>query len=319
MRYQINEILPVIHFEFKGNSVLENALFKMPYLHYETPVSRINFKLLTVTEHHKVSWEYDEEDKRVHDGYLLRDEAGVTYSNQYPRASYGQVTDTADRRFDLYFGSDQEAEAFFKHAHDKNLLVPIYHLMSDVLQDIQKGIVEITKILEKEHNESLNTKKVKLVALIDRISKEFMIHYPGWRFEVVEEPIVEGSDYLIWKTKFIQDEKIQEEAKGLIETLSCVERNVQHSFDNKDSLCVSHATAHYAMYEPGQEIVVTYGNYEPNYTGDGKDAWMVSSEERFSVNNLKLAVGVYLYRKYHDPLSETGMGQDYDEIFKKKV
>lgn len=74
-------------------------------LHFMAPfpniveVDQLTFRELTITEHHKVPGEWDDEPK--HDGFHAVDSEGLVWHNQYPRASYGQMDDTADGDFTL--------------------------------------------------------------------------------------------------------------------------------------------------------------------------------------------------------------------------
>jgi hypothetical protein len=54
---------------------------------------------LTVVEHHRVPNSYDQTNELTCDGYILETAGGERWFNQYPRASYGQVSDSADRQF----------------------------------------------------------------------------------------------------------------------------------------------------------------------------------------------------------------------------
>lgn len=62
-------------------------------------ISKIILKKLTVTEHHKVPGFFGLSDEAPYDGYILVDEDGAKYTNQYPHAQYGQLDDSADRMF----------------------------------------------------------------------------------------------------------------------------------------------------------------------------------------------------------------------------
>lgn len=63
------------------------------------------FKVFTVTEHHRVPNEYDDKNELTCDGYVLRatdgKETDRNWHNQYPRASYGQLSDTGNGIFTL--------------------------------------------------------------------------------------------------------------------------------------------------------------------------------------------------------------------------
>lgn len=92
--------------------------------------AKLFFKKLTVTEHHKVTNGYSEE--KEYDGYLLTD-GETTFSNQYPVASYGQVSDEANYLFSagLYNKSDEEVrEAFKDQANNPIFWVSITNILS---------------------------------------------------------------------------------------------------------------------------------------------------------------------------------------------
>lgn len=63
------------------------------------------FKVLTVSEHHRVPSEYGDKNELTCDGYILRstDSNGTerTWHNQFPYASYGQLSDAGDAIFTL--------------------------------------------------------------------------------------------------------------------------------------------------------------------------------------------------------------------------
>lgn len=62
----------------------------------------VQFRLLEVTEHHRVKGEWDADDKEPeNDGYILKEADGTVWHNQYPIAHYGQLTCTQDQRFDI--------------------------------------------------------------------------------------------------------------------------------------------------------------------------------------------------------------------------
>ena len=98
MRYEIGEVVPVICFIYP--SVDNFFSVRAPYIwgDKEDPIIRV--KLLTVVEHHKVAWDQYPTEEKKHDGFLLKDENGIVFANQYPRASYGQISDRSDRLFD---------------------------------------------------------------------------------------------------------------------------------------------------------------------------------------------------------------------------
>lgn len=67
------------------------------------PYPEIVFRELTVTEHHKVRSEWENTDTPpACDGFLLKDSDGRIWHNQYPFASYGQISDSCDGLFRLH-------------------------------------------------------------------------------------------------------------------------------------------------------------------------------------------------------------------------
>lgn len=66
-------------------------------------VAGMVFKEFEVVEHHKVHLDYDGDDKAepTCDGYILKDEFGILYTNQFPRASYGQMSDRGNYIFTI--------------------------------------------------------------------------------------------------------------------------------------------------------------------------------------------------------------------------
>jgi hypothetical protein len=63
----------------------------------------VQFRELTVTEHHRVKGEYDCKDAEpTHDGYVLSDAKGGVWHNQYPYAELGgQMSDGAHHVFSI--------------------------------------------------------------------------------------------------------------------------------------------------------------------------------------------------------------------------
>lgn len=60
-------------------------------------ITNMFFNEVTVVEHHKVSGEWS--DEKQYDGFILKDDQDRVWYNQYPTASYGQVSDDADGLF----------------------------------------------------------------------------------------------------------------------------------------------------------------------------------------------------------------------------
>ena len=101
MRFQIGQTLFAVQFE-TSHPHRENStqLFSMPLRFNNEMPKKITIIKMEVAEHHRVPGEWDDEIK--YDGFILTDiENSTKYTNQYPRAAYGQISDEGDRRFHL--------------------------------------------------------------------------------------------------------------------------------------------------------------------------------------------------------------------------
>lgn len=83
-----------------GNDISNPIKSITPWLYKDTH-NKPEFKRLLCLEHHKVPEEFDPKQEPKYDGFRFvcpQEIEGVTYwDNQYPTASYGQMSDTADR------------------------------------------------------------------------------------------------------------------------------------------------------------------------------------------------------------------------------
>lgn len=100
-RYSIGEVLTTI--QFKTRYDLDTFSFDR-YEFFTDDTKKMykpQFEIiqLTVTEHHKVSSQWDTENNLDYDGFKLVDSRNLVWHNQFPKASYGQVTDTQDQIF----------------------------------------------------------------------------------------------------------------------------------------------------------------------------------------------------------------------------
>lgn len=88
MRYTPKEETVFIHVDYKPASMR----FGSKYFPWEDTLNSITLTKLTCIEHHRVPGEWD--DVVQYDGFLFTDPEGNKWANQYPRASYGQISDT---------------------------------------------------------------------------------------------------------------------------------------------------------------------------------------------------------------------------------
>lgn len=141
MRFQVNEVLPVIALVHPtGGRIGTNFFFGsyLPWIPSRSVIERIEFEHLTVTEHHRVRSEWDDAKAEPKcDGFILKSTKGEIWHNQYPYASYSQTSDACDRLFDRYSGGKEETRAWI----DANPGgVAQYRLLSDYLKSLKRGI-----------------------------------------------------------------------------------------------------------------------------------------------------------------------------------
>lgn len=201
MRFTLNQQLFAVQFiysrDLDPNQRHFGGRFRQPMLwDNELPI-KCNFVRLTVASHHKVCNEWDEKDAEPkYDGFLLKDENGTCFANQYPRASYGQTSDEGDRRFNLYSENEGEIVKLVKAKPDT---IYEYHLLSDVLERIRRGIKDLADLKAEDaaHAERIKEKVELLPVLYDRIVKDFHEAYLNYEVKLEWAPAFEGSD-LIW-------------------------------------------------------------------------------------------------------------------------
>lgn len=187
MRYEINQKLFAVNFSYPGN--FNHGLYSQPLLNNDIIPSEINFIELQVTEHHKVPNSWGDINDKDCDGYLLKDADGNPFVNQYPTASYGQLSDTGDRRFRKHIETIEQLEKGSPYE---------YHLLSDVLSDIYKGIDDLSK-----HGTTMAMELLgKLETLRDRIEADFVLNYPSMVVVANKKSLIEGSSIMHWEISF---------------------------------------------------------------------------------------------------------------------
>lgn len=151
-RYAISEKLLTIAFVYNGE--IHTGL---PYQWGREAPEGILIRELEVIEHHKVPNEWDLEGEKEYDGFVLKDAEGFIWHNQYPYASYGQVSDSGDRLFMV----KAEDSSWLDALEAKGIPLEVT-LASDVYGVIHRGIKEVS-------DEELREKLKNLLSTIDEI------------------------------------------------------------------------------------------------------------------------------------------------------
>lgn len=199
MRFELNQILFGVFFFKQAERPF--PFYSTPLLYDDNMPDSIHFVRLEVTEHQKVLGEWDAKDSvPQYDGYKLIDDDGNLYFNQFPRASYGQTSDEGNRRFNLDRASRTE-----------DFRPLSYHLLTDTLSNIYKGIEDLSEIKEgEERYDTCVAKKAQLEELAAKIVKEFHETYPEYELTSGKEKIWEESSILFWRVNINVKESVPE-------------------------------------------------------------------------------------------------------------
>ena len=174
-RYSIGEEIYACVFVYN-----DRISTSQPYMTWsnEAPTD-IKFIKLTVKEHHRVPGEHDDDEVK-YDGYILAADDGTIFTNQYPRASYGQVSDRSDRIFHIDFRGKTEED--FKKMFDNEVEVPHeYVIINEVFTPMVKAVTLGKDKLPDELG-------AKLSMLINHFKDNFAKMFPD--MELVTAPII---------------------------------------------------------------------------------------------------------------------------------
>lgn len=200
MRFNIGQKIFTIGLVLNSKSTGKLSIhghFVNPVPHLYT-ISKIQFNELTVTEHHKVSGEWS--DEKEYDGFKAVDKNGLIYSNQYPIASYGQLTDNKNHEFELDLVEETYEEnshlgldKFFENLFSQNLSPYNYELIrfmneldggfvdENNMTDYQRDYPEVYSELEKISQQiQQQFKQDTGLNLVSRIDRKFGENYKGW-------------------------------------------------------------------------------------------------------------------------------------------
>jgi hypothetical protein len=151
-------------FENGGKKISSAPMQLSTYRPWDTCHHLMNLEAvkLKCVEHHKVAWDQDPDGEAKYDGFVFESYEKPTrrWFNQYPRASYGQVSDVADRflYLDWVSAGMTAKELIAVEATDKGMTE--LHDGAHFLANIRRGRVKIAK-----SDWSLAEKKDALTAL----------------------------------------------------------------------------------------------------------------------------------------------------------
>lgn len=160
-RFNVGEVEYFINVDYKMNELR----FGNMYIPWLDTLNGFHVLKLTCAEHHMVPWDQDPKEEKKYDGYVFKDDEGTSWHNQYPRASYGQITDAADWIVRRTVVSSDKLR-FEKYTHFTNYI-----------QDMIEGVSHLKKagnILEAK----------KLQEWQDQL-EQYMVKNHGLKFKIV--------------------------------------------------------------------------------------------------------------------------------------
>ena len=173
-RFKVGQRIVAMRYVITGRS----GLFSNPmYCPWSDKLERIELKVLTVQEHHVVPNCHDPKGVPCADGYVLRDQEGAQWGNQYPTAAYGQVSTDADWLFERMMEDAQVSSA-----SDDEL--SIFEVAERVLERIKRGVDHFEKPGETqnaEYAQALRQHMSELEAQITEATGAEIIFEPIWQ------------------------------------------------------------------------------------------------------------------------------------------
>ncbi len=178
-RYSVGQVIyamAYIYSEFDKSSIVA------PLLWDTSAPNAVKFIELTVTEHHKVSDEYDVEKKLDCDGYILKCADGNSYTNQYPYASFEQLSDKGNRIFTIEYRGLSELD--LKTLFDNKVNNPTRWIsITDHIDAIKRGVES------EEFKNSSPDIHAQLTNVFKMINETFEKQFPGKMLKVQPKPI----------------------------------------------------------------------------------------------------------------------------------
>lgn len=170
MRYNVGEKIIVMFYILNGRAAWMNPMYRP----WEDTLTRIEMETLTVVEHHKVAWDQDPQGEKKYDGFILENRLHQRWSNQYPTASYGQVSTSADYYFDRKYPDDID----FKQLSDEQLAT--FEDVTVVIDRIDRGIAFFKEDGRDEYASMLERHRQELVQRIKQQTGADVVYEQIW-------------------------------------------------------------------------------------------------------------------------------------------
>lgn len=315
MRFQPNQTLFAVHFGHNQDVPRSYGFFSMPMMFNDIEPDDINFIKLEVTEHHKVPNVYDAEKKLECDGYLLKDEAGRVFANQYPLASYGQVSDEGNRRFGVHI---TEKGMLDKLQAENPKVIFEGHLLSDVLERIQRGIKELKEVTG-DNAAHCHEKAGLLEKLYERIVKEFGEKYPDYHLNMAWKPLMKST--VMWPDITIHKCIPVKKAEGMSKEDILKDFNSDRRFEveyvDGDRLMIEQGRGTYYIDGVMTEVKTINVFFAEKCEEDGKPVFFVHQTEYFPHSWSETAVECFIKRLQNGGQKAADMGMSIEAVAAK--
>lgn len=325
MRFHPTQVLFAVQFtharDLKDDRI---GMFSQPLMYSDEMPSKINFTKLTVTEHHQVYDSYDEKREKPpeHDGYILTDTDGKQWANQYPTASYGQLSDEANRRFHRHVLGKEAEEALIAQLRENPGSFYECHLLTDVLEKIMKGIKDLSDMkVDDDRVEAVNQKVRLLGQLQDQIVKEFTEAYPDYRLTLGWKKLWVGAKK-DWPSVTIhrvaQWHEIHQLSVEQIANEITANGKFEMEYAGKEFLCIRDTISTYRIHNENTDVraleVLFLASMEES-DKDGKPMYNVHATELFDPDAIITAAHCFLRRAASQkPYRAVNMGSNIDTI-----
>lgn len=325
MRFQPTQALFAVQFTHARDLNAENiGMFQQPLLYSDEMPSKINITKLIVTEHHKVYDSYDEKRDILPacDGYILCDADGKMWNNQYPTASYGQLSDEANRRFHRHATTKEEEENLIKELREKRGSFYECHLLTDVLKKIMKGIKDLGEVTDAgDRKEAIGQKLALLKQLQEQIVKEFTEAYPEYRMTLGWKRLWAGAKK-DWPSVIIHrvipfDEAHQLSVEQIAMEVTANDK-LEIEYAGGDLLCIRDTIEDYQIHggtTAVQALEVLFLEKTEEVSEDGKSVYCTHQTELFDPEAIITAANCFLQRAASEkPYRATDLGSNIDVI-----
>lgn len=193
MRYEIGEKYVFLRVRYSA----EPDDYAPLYFPWEHTLEGIDTLLLSCVEHHKVADMWDSKDEKKHDGFIFLDSDGNRYLNQYPTASFGQLSDHEN-----YLVESENAQTLDEEFEDALYRIG---MVANALRPVEEESVFHRSVLDIEGAEGpMRDFLQTLIDLTEKTSGRKVVVSP-WIAKTIDGQTFETK---VLQAKFVEEEKL---------------------------------------------------------------------------------------------------------------